>query len=702
MNTRISIKNFRAFDRNGASFELRPLTILTGCNSSGKISLAKSLILLNDFLREVVSDTNTPRLDFGKKPLSLLGNFETVLNKQAIQEGVSTMFISYEVESPLIGRPLTVSFEFGMGENDLQKNGFLKSFSLSDQNGRVLLKGNNVRIIQFFLHPEKLKRNALSIRFQLCIGTNLSDYKRDFFAFCRTHLALHAANVIYSGFTLDDAMTTEEDIKQMREIHGHLKDTRDVYGRDHVLSIIKYYSENLSGNARNTLKVEAVPELIEKAAQTNIVAYLPILTHLDSIGKEAFPAAFRMMCKDAYERKVAHGSLDDSRLEAIIQGYQNSSFALFSDYYRDLENDYLDNRFAGNTISDMEDAVLSPVEGLSDSFAKETPKESSDKVTFEKVFRFLCDLNPDAPGVHISSEAYVPEVFYYHDCIHDFTKFRTTLIQDAISEDICQSLAYVSSSRIDVQRLYSVDNNDNFSHALIEYLEARRVYSPRKEYVPGSFINKWIKEFEIGDRFEVQPIENGLGFVLKVYQSPEDNEGTLLADYGYGISQLISILIEIETSILKSQTFYKGNSVVNKETGKINLERMFDVGIETTIPRTIVIEEPEIHQHPSFQSKLAEMFVDAMNCHNVQFILETHSEYLVRRIQTLVAKQDSPLSKEDVSIIYVNNRVQEGEKKVRQIEIADDGRLKEPFGPGFFDEADSLAMNLLMIKGGLV
>ena len=96
------------------------------------------------------------------------------------------------------------------------------------------------------------------------------------------------------------------------------------------------------------------------------------------------------------------------------------------------------------------------------------------------------------------------------------------------------------------------------------------------------------------------------------------------------------------------------------------------------------------------------MFVDAMNSHNVQFILETHSEYLVRRIQTLIAKQDVPLSKEDVSIIYVNNRVQEGEKKVRQIEVADDGRLKEPFGPGFFDEADSLAMNLLMIKGGLV
>ena len=175
MKTRITIKNFRAFDKNGVSFELRPLTILTGCNSSGKSSLAKSLVLLNDFIRAVVSETDTPRLDFGKKPLSLLGNFETVLNKQAVQDGISTMFVSYEVDSFLLGRPLTVSFEFGMDDRDLQKNGFLKSFSLSDSAGHVLLKGNNVNLLQFFLHAEKNKRNAFRIRTQLCIGTNLSN-----------------------------------------------------------------------------------------------------------------------------------------------------------------------------------------------------------------------------------------------------------------------------------------------------------------------------------------------------------------------------------------------------------------------------------------------------------------------------------------------------------------------------------------------
>lgn len=46
MNTKITIKNFRVFDEDGVTFELNPLTILTGCNSSGKSSMVKAILLL--------------------------------------------------------------------------------------------------------------------------------------------------------------------------------------------------------------------------------------------------------------------------------------------------------------------------------------------------------------------------------------------------------------------------------------------------------------------------------------------------------------------------------------------------------------------------------------------------------------------------------------------------------------------------------
>ena len=46
MNIVYTIKNFRVFDKNGATMPIKPLTILTGCNSSGKSSIVKSFHLL--------------------------------------------------------------------------------------------------------------------------------------------------------------------------------------------------------------------------------------------------------------------------------------------------------------------------------------------------------------------------------------------------------------------------------------------------------------------------------------------------------------------------------------------------------------------------------------------------------------------------------------------------------------------------------
>jgi predicted ATPase len=52
---------------------------------------------------------------------------------------------------------------------------------------------------------------------------------------------------------------------------------------------------------------------------------------------------------------------------------------------------------------------------------------------------------------------------------------------------------------------------------------------------------------------------------------------------------------------------------------------------------TVILEEPEMHLHPLAQANLADMFVDAAGARGVQFLIETHSEHLFRRMQYLVA-----------------------------------------------------------------
>ena len=111
----------------------------------------------------------------------------------------------------------------------------------------------------------------------------------------------------------------------------------------------------------------------------------------------------------------------------------------------------------------------------------------------------------------------------------------------------------------------------------------------------------------------------------------------------------------------------------------------------------IAVEEPEVHLHPKYQSLLAEMFVEAYQKYNIHFIIETHSEYLIRKLQVMVADKKNALLPSDVSLNYVEKEG-DGVSANRKIEIGEDGRLSEPFGKGFLDEADSLAMEILKLK----
>jgi len=111
------------------------------------------------------------------------------------------------------------------------------------------------------------------------------------------------------------------------------------------------------------------------------------------------------------------------------------------------------------------------------------------------------------------------------------------------------------------------------------------------------------------------------------------------------------------------------------------------------------VEEPESHLHPSLQSKLADFFSDAIVFNKqIQFIIETHSEYLIRKLQYLIAKKS--LDPKVVSLYYIYNRnnIPQNLKQIQKIEINEDGSLNQGFGSGFIDEADNLSLELMKVR----
>src|SRR5690606_16709143 len=85
----------------------------------------------------------------------------------------------------------------------------------------------------------------------------------------------------------------------------------------------------------------------------------------------------------------------------------------------------------------------------------------------------------------------------------------------------------------------------------------------------------------------------------------------------------------------------------------------------------ILLEEPEIHLHPLAQAVLAELFVELSRERGVQFIVETHSEHLFRRLQTLVA--GAKLAHDAVAMYFVERKG--GSAHLRELLLDEYGRV---------------------------
>ncbi len=171
------------------------------------------------------------------------------------------------------------------------------------------------------------------------------------------------------------------------------------------------------------------------------------------------------------------------------------------------------------------------------------------------------------------------------------------------------------------------------------------------------FLKKWlVQEFKIVTKIEdlTFNVIEGFGVSIKL------NKDTSLFQVGFGVTQLLPIILQL--TLLENSVF--------------------------------IIEEPEANLHPALQSKMADMFMEAIKKFNVQIIVETHSEYFIRKLQYLTAKEEIKTEDTQIYYFYPPNEIPEGENQIYPISILDDGSLSKNFGNGFFDEAGNLDLLL--------
>ena len=80
---------------------------------------------------------------------------------------------------------------------------------------------------------------------------------------------------------------------------------------------------------------------------------------------------------------------------------------------------------------------------------------------------------------------------------------------------------------------------------------------------------------------------------------------------------------------------------------------------------TIILEQPELHLHPAAQARLADVLIDVIKNRNIQILLESHSEHLLRRLQRRIAEE--VICPDDTALYFCEMR--DGESKLRKLKV---------------------------------
>ena len=214
-------------------------------------------------------------------------------------------------------------------------------------------------------------------------------------------------------------------------------------------------------------------------------------------------------------------------------------------------------------------------------------------------------------------------------------------------EGIIKNLVYLSSFRVPPERYYVPENNTRiYVGKNGEYTAEILSYDKKVD----KNVNDWLKKiagYKLSEKAQGNEKVNSINLNDQETNLNEIN----LIDLGSGIAQVLPII---------TQAFKSENDM-------------------------ILIEEPEIHLHPKAQAQLGEMFKEAVKERKNTFIIETHSENLLLRLQKLV--RHGELSKDDISIIYVDKTKDKGSYCI-PLKLDDEGDIENinEVPNGFFEE----------------
>lgn len=246
--------------------------------------------------------------------------------------------------------------------------------------------------------------------------------------------------------------------------------------------------------------------------------------------------------------------------------------------------------------------------------------------------------NEDASvmGVSVSkSVATEALLFYLREMLNSLFYIKALRVEPDLkkSYNTAVNRAYIDPDGQNLQFVYNekkndiVRQNETLSQALVRWLSAK---------------------FQLSQNIEIKQDEEKLYHTLLRMQKGLDVD---LCQVGFGVSQVLPILVQ---------------------------------GLLTPKGGTLIVEDPEVHMHPSVQAGLVDFFIEMIK-DGKRVIIETHSDHIITRLRRRIAEK--AFSPADVNLCFVSMVPEQG-SLYTTIDVQEQGNLRAPLPKGFLDVQD--------------
>ncbi|MBZ9780796.1 AAA family ATPase [Pseudomonas sp. REP124] len=207
-----------------------------------------------------------------------------------------------------------------------------------------------------------------------------------------------------------------------------------------------------------------------------------------------------------------------------------------------------------------------------------------------------------------------------------------------LEEISTQQINHVSPLRAFPQRYYLLDKT--IHHKQLNALEGTELAEILKNNPAiRKSINRLFARYNIA--IDIEKVNDIIHQIIVT----QDSVRLELTDVGFGISQALPILVQAHLSPKNSLT---------------------------------IIEQPEIHLHPNMQAWLTDALIDIALSQQKKFLIETHSEALIRRMRLRILDADSALTEDDVKVYHLHRAEIKGRTIIEEIPVNADGDIKWP------------------------